>query len=101
MTASHAVIKLHRRNSGWLKPALIVLCLILAGFGAITVADVTGARTHTIEVSVTQRAASTSADSSTATLATTHEASGKSGEATSAPRECQPYEGSVNECIFN
>ena len=101
MTASHAVIKLHRRNSGWLKPALIVLCLTLAGFGAITLAEVTGARTHTAEVPLTQRVATKLAEAPASATTAVLETNDKSGVATSAPRECRPYEGDVSECIFN
>jgi hypothetical protein len=103
MTASNAGIQLCRRNSGWLKPALIVLCLIMAGFGAITVAEVTGPRPHAVEVLVPQRAASasTSAEASTSIPATPHEANNPSGEAADGPRACLPYEGDVNDCTFN
>ena len=110
MTASRKVIPFERKNSEWIKPAVVALCLVAVGFGAITVADVAATRPHPSSVSAASEAASGAGDSPVPRQAavrmndeyvTTASLPLKSSDLASGPRECQPYEGVNDECIYN
>jgi len=98
----------HQKRLGRFRTSLIILSLIGVGFVAITVAEVTVPQQHALAVPAVQSLEATATNTRMVPdgqLSTddylSRNLNDKISTPPSAPHECRPDEGIVNDCTFN